>query len=261
MGYHLRSEAAAGPREEGRATRGACTPRAGVGSGYRYYSPGLGRWVNRDPIGELGGINLYVPMLNSLQNAFDLLGLRVGRRTRLYLEHALKRVDRDHIIIREIDVCVCIAGKWMWINRSRTSRIERVDSVFWRRRTEVYIPWHNDAPQWLIDRLRDAASVPTGGGLQPPWVGPLPDDPELDLDRWKSVLDVLLDTAPDHIDDEFTYSERSARNPDYAGARSTYEFIACGPVIAGHERITEFVAREMVTDTGWIVDFAEGFPP
>jgi RHS repeat-associated protein len=27
--------------------------------GYRYYSPELGRWVRRDPIGERGGINLY----------------------------------------------------------------------------------------------------------------------------------------------------------------------------------------------------------
>jgi RHS repeat-associated protein len=27
--------------------------------GYRYYSPELGRWVNRDPIGERGGVNLY----------------------------------------------------------------------------------------------------------------------------------------------------------------------------------------------------------
>jgi len=27
--------------------------------GYRYYSPTLGRWITRDPIGERGGINLY----------------------------------------------------------------------------------------------------------------------------------------------------------------------------------------------------------
>jgi RHS repeat-associated protein len=27
--------------------------------GYRYYSPELGRWINRDPSGEEGGINLY----------------------------------------------------------------------------------------------------------------------------------------------------------------------------------------------------------
>lgn len=27
--------------------------------GYRFYSPSLGRWINRDPKGEEGGLNLY----------------------------------------------------------------------------------------------------------------------------------------------------------------------------------------------------------
>lgn len=27
--------------------------------GYRYYSPDLGRWINRDPLEEAGGVNLY----------------------------------------------------------------------------------------------------------------------------------------------------------------------------------------------------------
>lgn len=27
--------------------------------GYRFYSPGIGRWMNRDPLNEAGGINLY----------------------------------------------------------------------------------------------------------------------------------------------------------------------------------------------------------
>ena len=27
--------------------------------GFRYYSPQMGRWVSRDPIGERGGVNLY----------------------------------------------------------------------------------------------------------------------------------------------------------------------------------------------------------
>ncbi len=27
--------------------------------GYRFYNPDLGRWVNRDPIGERGGLSLY----------------------------------------------------------------------------------------------------------------------------------------------------------------------------------------------------------
>jgi len=27
-------------------------------SGYRYYNPELGRWINRDPIGEEGGLRV-----------------------------------------------------------------------------------------------------------------------------------------------------------------------------------------------------------
>jgi RHS repeat-associated protein len=27
--------------------------------GFRFYDPSLGRWINRDPLGEAGGINLY----------------------------------------------------------------------------------------------------------------------------------------------------------------------------------------------------------
>jgi RHS repeat-associated protein len=33
-------------------------------SGYRYYSPALQRWVNRDPAGEVGGRNLYMALGN-----------------------------------------------------------------------------------------------------------------------------------------------------------------------------------------------------
>ena len=43
--------------------------------GYRYYSPELGRWLNRDPIAEDGGNNLYLTSLNQLINTNDTLGL------------------------------------------------------------------------------------------------------------------------------------------------------------------------------------------
>ncbi|MCI5135996.1 MAG: RHS repeat-associated core domain-containing protein, partial [Candidatus Electrothrix sp. AW2] len=42
--------------------------------GYRYYLPELGRWISRDPIGEDGGFNLYVFVLNDAVNLFDVLG-------------------------------------------------------------------------------------------------------------------------------------------------------------------------------------------
>lgn len=43
----------------------------------RYYQPGTGRWLSRDPIGERGGINLYGYVLNSPINFIDPLGLDV----------------------------------------------------------------------------------------------------------------------------------------------------------------------------------------
>ncbi|MCI5196832.1 MAG: RHS repeat-associated core domain-containing protein, partial [Candidatus Electrothrix sp. AW5] len=43
--------------------------------GYRFYSPGVGRWINRDPIGEAGGINLYGFVGNGPVNWIDPNGL------------------------------------------------------------------------------------------------------------------------------------------------------------------------------------------
>jgi uncharacterized protein RhaS with RHS repeats len=42
---------------------------------YRAYSPGLGRWLSRDPIGENGGLNLYGFVGNDPVNFWDPLGL------------------------------------------------------------------------------------------------------------------------------------------------------------------------------------------
>ena len=46
--------------------------------GLRFYSPGLGRWVSRDPIEEAGGRNLYVVLRNQPINGRDPLGLTNG---------------------------------------------------------------------------------------------------------------------------------------------------------------------------------------
>jgi RHS repeat-associated protein len=44
--------------------------------GYRYYEPVTGRWVNRDPIGERGGVNLYGMVGNHPNASVDPLGQR-----------------------------------------------------------------------------------------------------------------------------------------------------------------------------------------
>jgi RHS repeat-associated protein len=46
--------------------------------GHRYYQAGMGRWLNRDPIGEFGGANLYGYVSNDPVNRFDPLGLAAG---------------------------------------------------------------------------------------------------------------------------------------------------------------------------------------
>jgi len=43
--------------------------------GARYYSPSLGRFINRDPIEEAGGLNLYGFVGNDAVNGLDYLGL------------------------------------------------------------------------------------------------------------------------------------------------------------------------------------------
>jgi RHS repeat-associated protein len=47
--------------------------------GYRYYLPQLGRWINRDPIGILGSVDLYEYVSNNPLNSIDIFGLiKVG---------------------------------------------------------------------------------------------------------------------------------------------------------------------------------------
>jgi len=43
--------------------------------GFIYYNPSTGRWPNRDPIGETGGLNLYGMVNNNPVNKWDYLGL------------------------------------------------------------------------------------------------------------------------------------------------------------------------------------------
>jgi len=46
--------------------------------GYRYYDPVTGRWPSRDPIGEMGGLNLYGFVFNNSLYWYDYLGGKPG---------------------------------------------------------------------------------------------------------------------------------------------------------------------------------------
>jgi len=67
--------------------------------GYRYYSPELGRWVSRDPIGELG-LRLSLLSNNWHQKAMAASGRsEVGAR---YLEQDMQYYSRD--MLRQLEV-------------------------------------------------------------------------------------------------------------------------------------------------------------
>ena len=48
--------------------------------GYRYYDAGNGRWLARDPIVELGGLNIYGFVANKPIKEWDLLGLTLTQK-------------------------------------------------------------------------------------------------------------------------------------------------------------------------------------
>jgi len=73
---------------------------------YAFYNPSTGRWLNRDPIEERGGANLYAALANRLLDIVDPLGhigygwecLLCGPRCKdPCAEAKAKRIDYGHI--------------------------------------------------------------------------------------------------------------------------------------------------------------------
>jgi len=64
---------------------------------YRAYDPDLGRWLSRDPIAELGGVNLYAYVADNPVHARDPFGLylEVGPGDMQYFTEALNYLSRD----------------------------------------------------------------------------------------------------------------------------------------------------------------------
>jgi len=75
MGYYYTSEPESAPRVISCASLKTHVPASPVKErGHRFYSPEVGRWLSRDPIGEYGGWNLVVFVANDSVGHFDLLG-------------------------------------------------------------------------------------------------------------------------------------------------------------------------------------------
>ena len=66
--------------------------------GYRSYNPQLGRWINRDPLGEWGGLNNYGYLGNDSINSHEFLGLKKLEKCTTYLQ-----ADHLKTLVRKIN--------------------------------------------------------------------------------------------------------------------------------------------------------------
>ena len=69
-------------------------PRVVSYYGYRYYTPQTGRWINRDPIEERGGVNLYGFVGNKPVNWADILGLATDNCFYVWINVLVKKSGR-----------------------------------------------------------------------------------------------------------------------------------------------------------------------
>ena len=95
--------------------------------GYRFYSPTLMRWLNRDPIEERGGLNLYGFCKNNAMCAVD----PHGQNRYMTTFNADPRKDRWHVGVA-VDTWKCSNGQWVKTGVA-TFDFGVDDSSFWNR--------------------------------------------------------------------------------------------------------------------------------
>jgi len=99
--------------------------------GFRYYSPELGRWLSRDPMGESGGINLYLMVRNSITNTYDVLGKVAappGSGTTTVPSDADMKAALVAFALTRWQQGLCCATKIDYVPRGSTSRYRPVDA-------------------------------------------------------------------------------------------------------------------------------------
>ncbi len=76
--------------------------------GFRFYSPGQGRFLNRDPLEERGGLNLYAFVGNDPVNRWDYLGLKDPENPNDTSERRIARPLSLTFTMHRIMLKVCI---------------------------------------------------------------------------------------------------------------------------------------------------------
>ncbi|MGI5870375.1 MAG: RHS repeat-associated core domain-containing protein, partial [Kiritimatiellia bacterium] len=70
--------------------------------GYRFYDPAMHRWLNRDPVGEKGGSNLYMFVKNAPIQSFDLFGLATIEFVKQFEYKSKPMLMELHVLAKDI---------------------------------------------------------------------------------------------------------------------------------------------------------------
>ncbi len=120
---------------------------------FRYYSPVLGRWLSRDPLGEEAGINLYCMVNNDTINNWDLLGLRVWDDHIANLITTVTYQDYQAIMEYQYE-CQCDENdgklKWKLLNKKRL-KDELVQEKILVQKAKITVERHST--DWLTEPI------------------------------------------------------------------------------------------------------------
>ena len=86
--------------------------------GRRFYDPVWGRWINRDPIEEDGGLNLYAFCENDGVNAVDILGLEPPELNEFFTKEKAKYNVVDQIQVKVYYIPEKSLGRLMYVSET-----------------------------------------------------------------------------------------------------------------------------------------------
>jgi RHS repeat-associated protein len=117
--------------------------------GRRFYDPPRGRWLNRDPIEEDGGLNLYAFCRNDGVNAVDVLGMEWSIE-RNGLGTAEASCDCDSIVNLAKEIGLSVADYKKWISSADGEELPispymTLDNRKFRIPNTIYAYWAGDA--------------------------------------------------------------------------------------------------------------------
>jgi cell fate (sporulation/competence/biofilm development) regulator YlbF (YheA/YmcA/DUF963 family) len=136
--------------------------------GLRYYNPTTGRWLNRDPISELGDLIVYAFTENAPIGMYDLLGLSALDP----LEEAAKEIEKEKEALKKLDETIrklkdkikktSKGGKIDLKLMNQLNKLQQQRSGFVDKLLDAYKKWNDLIAK--LNRLKWCKRVGRGAG-------------------------------------------------------------------------------------------------